>query len=405
VSRWPLALRVVFDALVFALVLVWIVQPDSPTALFRNAALALIAAALLPLAVRPWRPAWSAGLRRALRLPDLLAFCSVLLVGACELALRAASSFSDSPLLAPPDANAQERIAQWRGRPGAVLNGRPLNALGLPDDDFVLERAPGVRRIVALGDSFAVGVVPYADNFLTLLDERLDAAAPTEVDNFGIVSTGPEDYLYLWRTEARRYAPDLVLVCLFVGNDIRAPRESSLLHRDSLLAFVVPGRIWSLGHQTEGPSAAAATEAGVVPDAPSLDEAAYLAVERNRVELCLREPGKKTRRAWDTTRSILQDLVAEVGPGLRVVLIPDEYQVDDALWASLVRGREAEYDRDDPQRRLLAMFAEWQVPCLDLLPTLRAAQADGPVYAPRDTHWNVAGNRVAAQALAEWLGP
>lgn len=403
-SRWPLALRVVFDALVFALVLVWIVQPDSPTALFRNAALALVAAALLPLAVRPWRAAWGAALRRALRLPDLLAFCSVLLVGACELALRAASTVSDSPLLAPPDANAQERIAQWRGRPGAVLNGRPLNALGLPDDEFALERAPGTRRLVALGDSFAVGVVPYADNFLTLLDERLDAAAPTEVLNFGIVSTGPEDYLYLWRTEARRYAPDLVLVCLFVGNDIRAPRESSLLHRDSLLAFAVPGRLLSLGHQTDGASAAAATEAGVVPDAPSFDEAAYLAVERDRIELCLRQPGKKTRRAWDTTRSILQDLVAEVGPGLRVVLIPDEYQVNDALWASLVGGHEGEYDRDDPQRRLAAMCAEWQVPCLDLLPALRAAQSEGPVYAPRDTHWNVAGNRVAAQALADWLG-
>jgi hypothetical protein len=90
---------------------------------------------------------------------------------------------------------------------------------------------------------------------------------------------------------------------------------------------------------------------------------------------------------------------------LRVVFDALVFALNDALWAELVGGHEGEYDRDDPQRRLAALFAEWQVPCLDLLSALRAAQAEGPVYTPRDTHWNVAGNRVAAQALAEWLDP
>ena len=53
-----------------------------------------------------------------------------------------------------------------------------------------------------------------------------------------------------------------------------------------------------------------------------------------------------------------------------------------------------------PQRRLAAFFARHQVPCLDLLPHFAGA-AD--TYAAHDTHWNVAGNRLAAERLAAWL--
>lgn len=47
------------------------------------------------------------------------------------------------------------------------------------------------------------------------------------------------------------------------------------------------------------------------------------------------------------------------------------------------------------------MFStERAVPCLDLLPVLRACPG---CYAPRDTHWNVAGNQLAAREIAAWL--
>ena len=398
-SRWPLALRVLFDALVVALVVVWALRPDSPSRVFGATVVLLAGAALLPLAVPAWRAGWAAGLRRALRLPDLAAFLLVLLLLAAETSLRLASRLSASPLLAPPNANAEERITQWRGRPGAELNGVRLNAQGFLDQDFALEKPEGVRRVAAFGDSFAVGVVPYAENFLTRLDALLDDGRPTEVLNLGIVSTGPEDYLHLWRTEVRPYRPDLVLVCLFVGNDIRAPRRSSLLHRDSLLAFAVPARLWSVGRQGHGAAAAASA-----PEEATFDEASFLAVERDRLRLCRLPPDDKVRRSWEATLAILDQLAAETGSALRVALIPDEYQVNDALFATLAEGREADYDREDPQRRLAAWCAGRGVPCLDLLPALREAERDERTYKPRDTHWNERGNRVAAQALAEWLG-
>lgn len=395
-KRWPLALRVLFDALVLSLLVTWAVLPESPTPLFVSCLLLLVGAALLPLALPAWRRPWGDRLRRWLRWPDLAAFLLVLLLAATEGALRIASRVSDSPLLAPPNANAQERIAQWRGHPGAELNGRRLNALGFLDEDFALERTPGVRRVAALGDSFAIGVVPYADNFLTRLDELLDARQPTELQNFGIVSIGPEDYLHLWRTEVRSFRPDLVLVCVFVGNDIRAPRESSLLHRDSLLALVLPGRIFRVGHQP-GPAVAPK------PEEPTFDEQSFLDIERERLKLCQVPASGKTERSWDVTLSILGELADETAGALRVVIIPDEFQVNDALFATLAAGREGEFDREDPQRRLLAYFAQRGVPCLDLLPALRDAERDEHTYKPRDTHWNARGNRVAAEQIARWL--
>ncbi|MBY0278934.1 hypothetical protein K2Z84_26685, partial [Candidatus Binatia bacterium] len=43
------------------------------------------------------------------------------------------------------------------------------------------------------------------------------------------------------------------------------------------------------------------------------------------------------------------------------------------------------------------------VPALDLLPASRRASAAGPLYRPRNTHWNGAGNRLAAAELARFL--
>ena len=59
-----------------------------------------------------------------------------------------------------------------------------------------------------------------------------------------------------------------------------------------------------------------------------------------------------------------------------------------------------ELDLDGPQRRLKAFSCRRSVPCLNLLPAFRAVP---DTYAPFDTHWNVAGNHLAAREIAAWL--
>jgi hypothetical protein len=103
---------------------------------------------------------------------------------------------------------------------------------------------------------------------------------------------------------------------------------------------------------------------------------------------------------------VLDEKVRQSGARLAVMLIPDEYQVDPEVFARAA-GRAgmpaATYDLERPQRELAPALAVRGIPALDLLPPSRRAAADQPLYRPRDTHWNAAGNRLAASELARFL--
>ena len=378
------------------LVLTWIVGPDSPSRFFRYAMLAGLATWALAWSIPATRRLGRCALDRALRPVTAVAIAGVLTLVLAEVALRLVAATSSSPIFAPIDATAAAHLAHWRGKPGQPFLGSRLNAQGFFDTDFTIERTPGVRRIVALADSFGPGVVPLPDNFLTRLDEKLDADANTEVLNFGVPAINPGDYLHLWNTEAVRYDPDLVLVCIFVGNDFDVRKSRSILHADALMSVAVVKRLLAANRQTED-------EPFLAEHRETFTEAAFLELERGRLRICEHEPSRKTRRRYDSTLSVLAELHETIGAKLRVVIIPDEFQVNDSLWTALVGDAAADYDRERPQRTLAAFFSERGVPCLDLLPALRRAERGGRTYKPRDTHWNARGNRVAADELARWL--
>ena len=66
-------------------------------------------------------------------------------------------------------------------------------------------------------------------------------------------------------------------------------------------------------------------------------------------------------------------------------------------------GRGGRRDWEKPQRLFAAFFTAQGIPFIDLLPVLRAAQAEGPVYFRFDAHWTVRGHVVAAGAIADHL--
>jgi hypothetical protein len=122
--------------------------------------------------------------------------------------------------------------------------------------------------------------------------------------------------------------------------------------------------------------------------------------------------------AWDLCRGPSEHLpsferaLAEIQDAagavpLVAMLIPDEFQGEDDLFAAIVARRGPGLDRDRPQRDAAAILAKLGIPALDLLPVLRAVRplADGRrhLYHARDTHWNARGNRIAGEALARFL--
>src|SRR5262249_22211107 len=278
------------------------------------------------------------------------------------------------------------------------------NQLGYPGGDFVRTKPPGIYRIAALGDSFALGpAVPFAENYLTLMETSL---AECQVYNFGVSGTGPREYDLILRQDVWSFQPDLLLVWLFIGNDITeqlaTPRHMDPRHLSLYLLLERGGRLWC------------ERQRGGLPQEPraerwrssTLAERTFQEVEGRRLIVCLQPPPPVVEKKWQRAFSYLERMVKECRRQcvpIIVVLIPDEFQINpkvlnDALAES--RLSPDAVDLNFPQQRLCAFFADRGVPCLDLLPAFQRAP---DTYAPQDTHWNVRGNRLATECIVKWL--
>jgi len=152
---------------------------------------------------------------------------------------------------------------------------------------------------------------------------------------------------------------------------------------------------------------------GVVPpwiDDPSLEEPThsedrYLELERLRARVTSRDRPWEAG-LWQAFFDGLHFFHERLGGKLVIVIIPDAFQVEDALWEQIraQMGQTSSDQRDAPQRWILEFCADRAIPCLDLLPALRDAEPDGATYHLRNTHWNARGNAVAGKAIAEFLG-
>ena len=102
-----------------------------------------------------------------------------------------------------------------------------LNDMGCRDRDLPLERAAGTFRVLALGDSYTMGVgVRARDVFTTRLEHLLNGARDPdspryEVINCGVSGYSTENARVLYERHTARYHPNLVLLTM-VWNDDRS---------------------------------------------------------------------------------------------------------------------------------------------------------------------------------------
>ena len=109
---------------------------------------------------------------RALRLADALLWNVALVLVVGEIVLAVAGRLISSPLLVAPNASAREHIEEQRRNVFEYFGRDAGNTRGHNDAEPRSD-ATGVVRIVALGDSFAYGIVGYEKNFLTRLESKL----------------------------------------------------------------------------------------------------------------------------------------------------------------------------------------------------------------------------------------
>lgn len=370
-----------------------------------------------------------ARLRRAL---DFAAFAIAAVAVTAEIGLRAIAAVVVSPVFARAS-TPERQIARHRCAPGELRFGYPCNSRGFYDEEPV--RAPNQRFVAVVGDSFSVGVVPHWFHYTTVGEREL---ADTTLYNIGVTTIGPAEYLLLVAQEALPHAPDAVVVALFVGNDVwdslRYHDDHALLRevfdRSRVQLVQVPRRILELRAERARVGRDPGTIAGENAVVRGSDDPAELVAKLPALADPMREVptfsveayrnGQYSRiaaacnpadlRGYRCLFTILDELRALCGPTpLRVMLIPDEFQVEDSVWREALAGRadDVAYERDMPQRLIGDWLRAAGVPFLDLLPIARAvpplADGDRHLYLLRDSHFNVRGNEVAGRALAAFL--
>jgi len=370
--------------------------------------------------VAPW-----AG-RRGAAIGRVGATLAVTVLG-LEIGLRAVSRLSPHPLLTT-SASTSSVLATYRKAPGELHLGFRCDARGFADQ---LVRAEGSRLVTVVGDSFGVGIVPQPFHYTTVAEEQL---RDTEFYSAAVIAAGPAEYETLIRDELVPDQPDLFLIALFVGNDVEEatrfdpswPALRAVFDRQSLRLFVLAERLMRTRTEearTED-SHPAATIQGEAADPiadrnealerlpwlgdpglerATLSEQTFLEVERRRARFaCTPEATGRYEPLFRALAAIRRSAgTTPVG----VVLIPDEFQVEDELWQRIATPQ---LERDLPQTRIGNRLRAEGVPVLDLLPTFRAF-APGPdgsrhLYHLRDTHWNLRGNALAGAELAAFAG-
>jgi hypothetical protein len=332
------------------------------------------------------------------------------------------------------------------------------NALGFNDEEFTVPKPAGRFRIMAVGDSFTFGLVPYPQNVMTLLEAWLRARCQDrdlDLLNFGIAGTNVADYRTIIELGYATYEPDLVLINIYMGNDApdiyHQPREGLSLNRllrHSYLwnylknVLLVRRSVPAAGAliatvqrpPPDGDTGGDQPRGGQVVDpeyrlpaddpalvGPIFDEKAFsrlLAAELGR--FYVPRDAREIDRAWHVTLEQLElarIYVAGHGGRLVVTLYPSVLQIDPRLRSEVIdrlRGqpRDAKITRDTidprlPNRVLLAYCRDHGVPCLDVTPVFDRASQESmePLYKAREVHWAPRGNRVAAEAQARYLTP
>jgi hypothetical protein len=276
-------------------------------------------------------------------------------------------------------------------------------------------REDAETRVLLLGDSFVQALqVEYEESLAGLLQDSLAAELrrPVSVWNAAVAGWNPPQYLVGARQLLRRTQFELVLVVLYLGNDV-----------DTTTTAYVPPRKPVEFRQLRLPRRLAwgeIVDAVLHPANDFLERRSQLfQFLKNRTRtlrmrlglsaeyfpLELRKSESSSPR-WDATADICADitaLAAEQASPVLMVLLPSPYEVDSVEFWRAVKGfgvEAGEVDLEQTTRLMSTALERRRLHALPVLPAFRAAHAQGKrLYGDVDQHLSPAGHQVLLQAV------
>lgn len=343
-----------------------------------------------------------------------------------------------------------DRHLGWKPRAGAQGWQREegeafvkINRLGYRGPEVVsLKKPPGTFRAVVLGDSFAEAKqLPYEKTFPALIQREIAECSelrPAGYNNVEVLNLGCDGYgtaqeLIALEREALRYSPDLVVLAVFTGNDIR--NNSAVLEGDKCRPFYVErgGAIvlggpfedsWTsfLGCFLRFESRHLQVLNMMGRARSAIREHARTAAEKSHPAPAGHEPGVSDRiymppadpvweSAWRVTEweiAAVQKEAAKHGASTLVVTLSNPIQDHtNREMREKYQRRLGVSDLFYPDRRIKALGDREGFPVVNLAPAFQA-YADKhqvclhgfPNTAPCSGHWNEPGHKLAADLIS-----
>jgi hypothetical protein len=323
-----------------------------------------------------------------------------------------------------------------------------INSQGWRDREHALAKPANTYRIAILGDSYAEAMqVDMEHAFWALLPQRLESCRfaggkHVEALNFGVSGYGTGHEFLTLEQRVWQYAPDMVLLAFFPGNDVRnnskaleglqgrayfslkdgklfldgafrddpqfveserLGEERRWLQRSRLYQLLRRVKAGNIAEHFHNVPIAAALAAGEKLTEPGLDEQVF------------HEPrDAKWREAWDITDRLVVASADETrAHGARFLLVvlstPGSVYPDPGLRARYARSLGVS-TLFYPEERLERLGSAHGFDVIALAPQMqRVADAEHvflhgfPNTKPGFGHWNEAGHALAAELIAERL--
>lgn len=299
-----------------------------------------------------------------------------------------------------------------------------FNSRGWRDKERDPAKPAGVERILVLGDSYVEAKeVAREDAFPQVLERLLNERADGrryEVVPMGYGGTSTIAQVGFLREQGLAFAPDRVLLCFFPGNDVRENHpelegEFGKWFAEIYQPKIAASRVECVDRLTLVPGSRLN---GVLVEKLCDAYMGSLPLFRNDLARADMTSGdlevyrvESRDKRWEEAWRISEERILEAKriaeeAGAKFALVPIfSAQIPGMKAKDLVAGREG-YDLDAPYRRLEAFAEREGIETLNLKPVLEADRlATGePYFFPHDAHWNERGHRIAAEALARFLG-
>jgi hypothetical protein len=294
--------------------------------------------------------------------------------------------------------------------------------------DDVFNKRQGVIRILGLGDSFAVKGRQEGKNYHNFLQEKYRAQGREDVEivNAGMEAIGPGYYWHILNKYGEAFKPDVVLVGFFVGNDflednldiiignfIREPHDVTKrisryytfrqLRMYILLSSKFNEYIDKRKKQQESVNASP-------EQSGSFSQDTFLEIERDRSLIFDINKRRWFYDKWHRCSELIMKITNwcdQRGIMIVIAILPDQFQVEDKLRENVLNKykhiQRKDIDLNFPNDTIVDFCKSNKIGCVDLLKPFQEKGKTLNLYELHDTHWNEAGNRLAAELIFKYL--